>query len=1080
LTKPVRPGILEFSYRGNPIAPRDEQGIRMRGRLARLGLTAVTAVTCAILIALSAPQARADEGVYLSAKVVRTWIEGKQRVILLDRDAKLVAPGGTILGDSMVVWFDERGASKSGMVSLIVYNESGGHSTVTRVQTRGSLTLDEKALLAFAPPTRSDLLARAKAAVADAQLAGTVETMPTPPAPAAPQAPTAESTAAIPAPVPVEKQPAAEAPSVEGTAATAAPLPTTPSVESTVAATPEAPVPPAIECTEAAPLPQPPIAPVVESTEAATPAPSAAPTIESTVEASLSPATTTSMTAPASGAVVPGAPGPRPQHTPVAGAPAPATLQTPSQASASVGGEPTPELPSQPVETPEGVTNAPNPKTPAQALAAIQEAEELKINYGPTSKEGYRTEFRDVDGRQALIATGGIEVSFLDYKVRADSMVIYMPRENAEKTEFQLYAEGNIRFTVPGATMEASRLFYDFDSNRATLIDAGIKAKLPHSSEPLVMRAEKIRALSPKDFEAFNAYITVCDFAQPHFRIGSKKIVLAPVVDSAGNESSVVTATGNRVYAGDVPFLYWPRISRDVKQTHIPLRRLQFGHSSRFGYYTYTGWDMLDILAGNSPNSWASRTSHWADVLALLDYRSKRGPGTGFNGNYAKGETTGSFITYYTHDEGTDVNGHKPSTEERWRLWWQQRTFYDDLQIDTRYAQNSDEGFLNEYYEAEAKEAQDQDTFLYLKRPWEHSQAELLYLPRVNSYTTQTEYLPQARYDVVGLPLLSDKLVFSSVNRADNVRFSPAESLSAPSYQTQRVDTFNTFDVPLHTDPGFSVTPFTTLRQSVFEDSATDGTLGRFAGSVGAKLGLPPVWRTFDVENKLLDINRLRHVAVFDVTYQDVYNSSREPTELLQFDDIDQVDELQVATLRLSQRLQTKRAATEKDAPDRTVDLLGLDVEADYFPADNRDNDSKRWSRLRFEAQMAITDDVSIIGDGIYNVYNNQLDEGIAWLKVDQSPRTTWAVGQGYVRGISSELVTARIDHEINERWAIAGFTQYNYDIGEPVVDQVMFRRSLHEFALDFYFRYDKTRNDTSGGINLYPLGALSPTPTYY
>ncbi len=457
------------------------------------------------------------------------------------------------------------------------------------------------------------------------------------------------------------------------------------------------------------------------------------------------------------------------------------------------------------------------------------------------------------------------------------------------------------------------------------------------------MRAERLHSFGDNLFAAQNAYVTTCEFGLPHYRIGADRVTVAPVTDADGSQSAIVTAEDVRIKAGNATVLWWPRISRDIRDTHIPLRRLQAGSSGRFGTYVYSNWDLLDIIAGKSPESWAARASRNNDVEALLDYRSRRGGAGGATWAYDYENIKGDFLGYYTRDNGKDATGFIPP-DDRGRVWWQQRAFSGDWQIDSELSYISDRGFLTEYFEREAKEGKEQETYLYAKRPWEHVQADLLYRVRLNDFQTQVEYMPQARVDAAGYPLLGDHVVYTSTTRADNARFRPDEMLALPSYQTQRVDTYHNFDLPLHTDWGLSFAPFTSVRGSYFEDDAGGAAVGRFAGSVGAHAGLPPVWRVYDVYNKTLGINRVRHVATLDFTYEDVYDSTREPTELLQFDDIDAVRTMQVATVRLRNRLQTKRLPIEEGAPMRTVDLATVDVEADYFPEAQRDNAGRQWS----------------------------------------------------------------------------------------------------------------------------------------
>ena len=910
----------------------------MRSRLEGGRALGGPAIAAAFVLFLASAGFAAEPAIRLSAKHIRTWADDGQRVFLMEGDARVEAPGGTLSGSSMVIWLDEGSAAEDGAVSLRVYAENEGVGAITTVEARGSLAVDERGLVAYGPPPTSPLLERARARQRDDSAAAAAAASPAPPA------------------VSMAGGAAAQAPSLEATAQ----IPT------------------------------------------AKAAPAAA-------------------------------------GTPEAG---------------------------QSVE-------------PATTAIGRLAREAVELEYAPIDSDGYNMTTVQADGKVAVVISGGIQLTFGRYSMRAGNMVVFVPSLDAQKMEdFQVYAESNIAFLTPGATVQAERLFYDYGTGRATIVGAEVYAELTAPGQEIILRAEKVRALSENRFRAEDAYVTTCEFGEPHYRLEASKVSVEPMTAPDGSDSAILTARNITVRAGDAPVLWWPKMSRNVRDTHLPLRRVQGGNSDQFGTYVYTEWDVLDMLSGDNPSSWAAQASDNNDVLALLDYRTERGGAGGLDWTYDYDDVKGSWLGYYTRDHGKDATGFVPP-DSRGRIWSQQRWLADPYQIDTELSYINDRGFLEEYFERESKEGKEQETYLYVKRPWEHSQADLLYRVRLNDYQNQVEYLPQLRYDVAGKSTLGDRIVYSSTTRADNARFRPDEALPGGSYQTQRFDTFHNFDMPLHTPWGLSVAPFTTVRGSYFDDTVEGDALGRFAGSSGAHVGLPPAWHVYDASNDVLDVNRLRHIVNFDVTYEDIYNSSRRPTDLLQFDDIDTVREMEVATLRMHQRLQTKRQPIVEDAPMRTVDLLTFDVEADYFPESRRDNAGQDWSDLRGLGRMLVTDDVSIEADGDYDTDIGRVEKAGVWLRVDHSPRTVWAVGDRYVRSASQQAVTARVDHMITDRWSVELLGQYDVDSNQMLDEQLVLKRNIHEFTFDFYVGYDKGRNDTTAGIRLYPLGALATRRAY-
>ncbi len=727
-------------------------------------------------------------------------------------------------------------------------------------------------------------------------------------------------------------------------------------------------------------------------------------------------------------------------------------------------------VPPTPAETP----GAP----PSLIPGALELPEEgpIEIRYAPVDSDGYNLKTSPRDGETLVTIRGGIRISFDVYTMRADNIVIWHTAATDETRErLQIYAEGNVSFRTPASRLDAESLFFDYRLRRALLTEAEVYTHLSRENIPLVLRAGEVRVFSDRVFRARDVSATTCEFGVPHFRVESGKVTVTILGDEE-DRSALVAASDNRFFLGDLPILWLPNVSRDIKQTHTPLRRVEVGDSDQFGPYVQTRWDLLDIFAGRSGESVAARVSRWADLTGNLDYYQDRGTGGGVDAVYELDEITGEFAGYYIDDRGTDVDGYRPTSEDRWRLKWRQRAFFGTVQFDTELSKISDRGFLSEYYEQEAKEGREQETYLYAKKPWDNAQASFLYRARLNDFQSQTEYLPEARFDVASYSFLDGRLIYRSTTRAGNLRFRPDKDLAAPSYQTQRADTWHEFDLPTQAG-GFTFTPFATVRDTWYDDAADGDQATRYVGSWGARVGLPPLWRVWNVESALLDINRLRHIAVLDFTYEDFYDATKTPDELLAFDEVDALDTFESATVRLKQRLQTRRPSAKKGEPDRTVDLLSLEVESDYFPEPRRDNAGNPWSDVRLYGRANVTDDFSILTDGDYDTYDDRFDKAGVWLYMDHGPRTTWGLGHRYLRDISTSTVTARVDHEITDRWAIGLLGQYDFDEDELLEETVVLRRNLHRFVLEMALDYDKGRDDTSVSVRIYPFAAWRPAP---
>ena len=67
------------------------------------------------------------------------------------------------------------------------------------------------------------------------------------------------------------------------------------------------------------------------------------------------------------------------------------------------------------------------------------------------------------------------------------------------------------------------------------------------------------------------------------------------------------------------------------------------------------------------------------------------------------------------------------------------------------------------------------------------------------------------------------------------------------------------------------------------------------------------------------------------------------------------------------------------------------------------------------------------------------------------------------------------------ERWRLGTLVQYDADQGRMANSKVVVTRSLHRFAMEFTFGYDRGRRDTTAGINIYAVtGEAGAAATKY
>lgn len=89
-----------------------------------------------------------------------------------------------------------------------------------------------------------------------------------------------------------------------------------------------------------------------------------------------------------------------------------------------------------------------------------------------------------------------------------------------------VYLEGDVILSRGRRTIRASRLFYDFDNERALILDAVMFAPVPSRNVPIYVRADEVRQLSSREYVARHALISTSEFHTPHYAVGADKVFL--------------------------------------------------------------------------------------------------------------------------------------------------------------------------------------------------------------------------------------------------------------------------------------------------------------------------------------------------------------------------------------------------------------------------------------------------------------------------------------------------------------------------------------------------------------------------
>ncbi|MCK6456248.1 MAG: LPS assembly protein LptD [Phycisphaerae bacterium] len=671
----------------------------------------------------------------------------------------------------------------------------------------------------------------------------------------------------------------------------------------------------------------------------------------------------------------------------------------------------------------------------------------------------------------------------------------------AEKTDRQAardfvtaaYLEGDVVLTRGTRMIRASQLYYDFEADRALLLDVVMSAIAPGRDVPIYVRAEQVRQLSGSEYVARRAKLTTSEFHTPHIALGSTTAYLTDRTprnergEIIGVQAGTYRAYNTTLEMEGVPILYWPFAKGDFSRDTMAFRGAKFGYSSDFGATFETRWYMFNLLGLETPEGY--------DATLKLDYFTDRGPGVGIDMDYVREDYYGLLRSYYIHDTGEDdlgpIRGGTPDTENRGRVLWRHRQYLpQDWQLTLEAAYISDDNYLESYERNEWENGKEQETLLMLLKRRDNWQFSTLFNWRLMDWLTQTEHFPDAVFSLIGEPLTEWATLYSE-SRVGVTRFKPDNRrvFDTDRYDntdrtgsTVRGDTRQEVNFPLPSLGPVKLTPYLMGRASAWDDlPEKSGSEGRIFGSAGARANMY-LHRVYDnVESELLDLHRLRYIAKPDVGLW-LAGSNVDSNELPPFDQsVETIDDFGGVTLGLRQRWQTKRGGPGRW---RTVDWITWDVEAGFFsnarPGDrthgnfiySRPEDSISSNFLATTLSYRISDSTILIYEGVIDTSRGNAGTSALSLNIERDPRLAYFFGWRYIHDTDSNLIGFGANYRLSDKHMIAFREYYDIELDRNYSTQVTYIRRWPRWYTAISFDLDEPTDDIGISFSAWPEGA--------
>ena len=482
-----------------------------------------------------------------------------------------------------------------------------------------------------------------------------------------------------------------------------------------------------------------------------------------------------------------------------------------------------------------------------------------------------------------------------------DRLVLWTPGEGApdlsgatvqpRDVPLEIYMEGNIVFRQGDRVIYARSMYYNVSGEYGVVLDAEVLTPVPQYEGILRLKADVLRQLNARQFEAQNASITSSRLGVPSYWAQSENIAVTdyqtPGVDPLTGSESVehqflADSRNNFVYLHGLPVFYWPRLSTDLRKPTFYVDQVRIKNDSVFGTQLLTDWDMYQLLGVRNP-------IEGTDWTSSLDLMSERGVGGGTIFRYER-DRLGSWETpnygevdaWGILDGGLDNLGEDrravPLEEEyRGRVRWHHRQFLGNgYELSAELGVISDRNFLEEYYEYEWDRFKDQTTDLMLSRSIENRSWSVFGQARPNDFFTETEWLPRFDHFTIGQSLLWDRLTWTEHT---NVSYAHLKTASTPTNPVDaakfaplaweadregvRAATRHELAMPLDAGP-VKVVPYLLGEVAHWGEDLAGENVTRAYGQAGVRASVPFWTADPTVCNTLLNLNGLAHKVVLD------------------------------------------------------------------------------------------------------------------------------------------------------------------------------------------------------------------------
>lgn len=642
----------------------------------------------------------------------------------------------------------------------------------------------------------------------------------------------------------------------------------------------------------------------------------------------------------------------------------------------------------------------------------------------PVVVKGDRIEYFNAEKK--VVGEGNVSVIYGDVSLKCDKITVFTEGKEA-------ICEGNVKISQPSMSMEGDKIHYNFAKKEGYAIDGKIKAK------PFYGGAGKIEQVGGKEFKLEKGYITTCDLEKPHYTVRAKEVQI--FLDDK------VVAKHTRFYIGKIPILYMPLYVQPIIEkwpevTIIP------GRTSDWGAFMLTAWRYY--FNENSKGN------------IHLDYREKKGLAEGIDYTYKTKELgTGVARLYYAHENDAFTINKSGPKDDRWRMQYRHAiSLPEDTSLMMEFNKLSDRDMIKDLLYREYEENPALDNYLLFETRKPNYTTKVLARKRMNEFFTVVERLPELSLEVNNQRLWDTSFYYFSDNSITNFIKRYDDETGISPEESVRMDNYHKLSYATKLFKFLYTTPFVATRQTYYSRNRWKDTSElRSIYETGVDLSTK-FYRMFDVNSNFsgLNLSGLRHIITPTVGFLHRHQPTISPSNLHQFDEIDNIERHNGFNLALENKLQTKRPS---GAGLRTVDLATLIVSTNYdFRLEKQSIEPQgvgKFGDLTFDLELRPYNWLTIDSDMILDHKTHDVNSFNIDVFIDMGKKMTLGVGHRYEHseGGDTSQLTSEIFYKINKEWKIKAYGRYDFESEKLEEQEYTITKDLHcwEAALSLDIR---------------------------